>query len=498
MEVSVVPEPRDVEDAQAPGGRGTPMNGNWMASGSDIDLGASPQTSTKVVAKLSSTRIAAPKALRRGGVNAILVTLAMTRASRFGMLSAIILVGALAWSAIRFYLMIDGENQVSEEAFRRLAESITRTIQTKVQQDLIYQDMIANVWAADPKISREHFRRLVMSEAYAPGLDTMTGISLIPRVSGALERAALEGDPDSERLRGECCSNATSAGAACSVVAATGLFCEASPTARYRITEFGAGGELVPANGTSPDYLARVGSEEYMVVDVIEPFETNSKVWGFNLLSSPARHSAWLSAMKTGKKTFTRRLNLVQSTDKEFGVLVWLPVFKSSSGGWTTALAGNVDGLTAVGSVNGVYRVQHLLTTALQSTYSEAQLSDTTIFLFDNADELGGRAQFLAAYGTGAVDSYSAYGDMSIDDLVAGGTFIEQRDLVIANSNAKWAAVVIANTRYLGKRRTNNPWVALVISVVMLVGGTLERWLGHPSLLVEYATSYDTTAGVSA
>lgn len=73
-----------------------------------------------------------------------------------------------------------------------------------------------------------------------------------------------------------------------------------------------------------------------------------------------------------------------------------------------------------------------------------------------------------------------------------------RQDLVIANSNAKWAAVVIANTRYLGKRRTNNPWVALVISVVMLVGGTLERWLGHPSLLVEYATSYDTTAGVSA
>lgn len=29
---------------------------------------------------------------------------------------------------------------MSEEAFRRLAESITRTIQTKVQQDLIYQD----------------------------------------------------------------------------------------------------------------------------------------------------------------------------------------------------------------------------------------------------------------------------------------------------------------------------------------------------------------------
>lgn len=81
----------------------------------------------------------------------------------------------------------------------------------------------------------------------------------------------------------------------------------------------GWAGALGPGLGFGLRLVLHTGdpAEEYMVVDVIEPFETNSKVWGFNLLSSPARHSAWLSAMKTGKKTFTRRLNLVQSTDKD-------------------------------------------------------------------------------------------------------------------------------------------------------------------------------------
>eukprot|EP00972_Heterocapsa_arctica_P037289 5488661-Heterocapsa_arctica.AAC.1 len=60
---------------------------------------------------------------------------------------------------------------------------------------------------------------------------------------------------------------------------------------------------------------------------MIEPFETNSKVWGFNLLSSDARLAAWRSAMNTGKKTYTTRLNLVQGTTAEYGVLVWLPIY---------------------------------------------------------------------------------------------------------------------------------------------------------------------------
>mmetsp|Transcript_2970 Transcript_2970/g.8559 ORF Transcript_2970/g.8559 Transcript_2970/m.8559 type:complete len:517 (+) Transcript_2970:84-1634(+) len=461
-----------VQQLDGPGGGPPPRVGAW--TGANVEAARDCR-----MMMVSSKTVRAPKLLRRTGAEEMVVTLAMKRANNFGKLSLIFLLGALAWCGIKFYLMINGENQVSEEAFRKLAESITRTIQAKVEKDLIYQDMIANVWAAEPNLTRPQFHRLVMSEAYAPGLETMTGISLIPRTLGAAQRALLEANEEAERLRRECCANTT-----CAVSAASGLFCDASQERRYCVTQFGSDGRMVPAVGTTPEYLERVGAEEYMVVDMIEPFAQNSKVWGFNLLSSPERHKAWLSAMRSGKKTFTRRLNLVQSKTPEFGVLVWLPLFKRPDGERTTAFDGNVAGLEAVGSVNGVYRVQHLLSTALQSTYSPSQLQDTSIFLFDAAEELGGQVEFLAAHSVEVSDPYTFFANSSIASVVVNGALVEQRELQISSTDARWVAVVVANQNYLGKRRTMNPWLALVISVLMLVGSTVERWLGHPSLAI--------------
>lgn len=143
---------------------------------------------------------------------------------------------------------------------------------------------------------------------------------------------------------------------------------------------------------------------------VAQSSRVREQVWGFNLLSSPARLAAWRSATKSGKKTFSRRLNLVQSSDKEFGVLVWLPIFADPAGDWTVSMNGVKPGHVPVGSVNGVYGAQFLLRRALQSTYSTAQLGDTAVFLFDDSSELGGRAEFLAAYGAAVDDPYTTYG----------------------------------------------------------------------------------------
>lgn len=43
----------------------------------------------------------------------MLVSLAMKRANRFGLLSALGVTAALVWTGVRFYLMIDGENQAA-------------------------------------------------------------------------------------------------------------------------------------------------------------------------------------------------------------------------------------------------------------------------------------------------------------------------------------------------------------------------------------------------
>eukprot|EP00928_Gymnodinium_smaydae_P050557 TRINITY_DN3410_c0_g1_i7.p1 TRINITY_DN3410_c0_g1~~TRINITY_DN3410_c0_g1_i7.p1 ORF type:complete len:465 (+),score=50.52 TRINITY_DN3410_c0_g1_i7:60-1454(+) len=419
----------------------------------------------------------------------VLFYMAMVRTQRFGMVSFIVFTLSLLWAGVRYYLMVNGENQVSQQAFEKLAISIKNTIRMRVQQDLVYQDMIAGIWITNPKLSRSDFRKLVLSEPYKPGLQAMTGISLIPRVIGAADRIALENDLASEQLRKDCCTGTSNTGSKCTSVAASGLFCGAGAYAgaspqRYQFTQFGANGVLVPAVGNSSKYIERVGQEEYMVVDVIEPFASNSKVWGFNLLSSDTRLAAWRSAMATGMKTFTRRLNLVQSTSKEYGFLVWLPVFTRADGEWVTALDGNTNGLTAVGSVNGVYRAQRLLTAAIESTYSEEQLDDIRVFLFDNAEELNGKAQFLAAYWKGAQDTYTIFGQSSAESVTAKNSVVVHVDLKVESADVRWLVIVESTTDYLSKRRTNNPMIGLTITLVVVLASTIDRWIGHPKLVV--------------
>lgn len=425
------------------------------------------------------------------GHRRLLVGVAMLRTRRFGMFSILILVGSVFWAGMRYYLMVDGENQVIKSAFDKLASSIRNTVQQRVTQDLIYQEMVANVWTIYPNISRAEFRKLVNSELYAPGLTSMTGMSLIPRVLGADHRATLENHPDSETLRQECCANGASVGSSCATVAATGLFCNTSGEMRYQFTQFADGGVLVPAVGDSQAYIDRVGEEEYMIVDMIEPFSSNAKVWGFNLLSSDARLAAWRTSTTTGQKTFTRRLNLVQSSSAEYGFLVWLPIFEKSDGEWVTALDGNTAGLTPVASVNGVYRAQNLLTEAIESTYSKEQLADVRIFLFDNADELNGDAEFLGAYGAGD-NSYTEFGDATISSISSkseSGLFKEM-SLVIPTADAKWILICEGSQQYRSERRSPNSLIALVFTCLLLVSSTIDRWLGHPTLIVECVNKY--------
>lgn len=443
----------------------------------------------KIIERKKTINVKMPKAFSSGRRKELAVSLAMARSTRFGMLTACVILGGIGWTCVRFYLAIDGENQVSEQAFEKLSTSIARTVGSRVEMDLIYQDMVAASWATNPSITRDDFRAIVMSEAYEPALLTSTGISLIPRVLGPDARKTLEDHADSEDLRQKCCSNHASAGGACATIAADGLFCREG---RYQFTQFGANG-LEPAIANTTAYIDRVGEEEYMIVDMIEPFASNSKVWGFNLLSSPARDAAWKKAKLTGQKTFTRRLNLVQSSTPEYGFLVWLPLYKDAQGDWTTALGGNTAGLTPVGSVNGVYRAQHLLSSAIESTYSTDQLSSISIFLYDNAAELNGEAQFLGAYNTRKADPYTHYGAKSIRDVEEEQGVVSYRvNIKVPRADAEWVVLVMASDEYWRERRTNNPWYTLIIGIAMIVAGACERWLGHPALIVEALDPYHT------
>lgn len=418
--------------------------------------------------------------------NNLLVRLSRERARRFGFATIMIVIATMTWLIIRYYLMLEGENTVTKNAFDKLAQSITNSIKAGMQQDLVYQDMVANLWMLNPTISRTDFRKFIMSEAYSPGLTAMAGMSLIPRVMGAAERQQMEAGAAEEALRLQCCANATETGASCSTGAASGLFCpehSGRGESKYQFTQFGDGGVLVPAVGDSQAYLDRVGAEEYMIVHMIEPFETNTRVWGFNLLSSDARLAAWRRAIQSGKKTFTTRLTLVQGTGSEFGVLVWLPIFKDSAGARKTAFnAGNTSGLTAVGSVNGVYFLQEGLTKTIRRTYSDSQLEDVSIFLYDNNAAFDGKMEYLASYGV--EDAFETYKDADFTEATKVAHHFQMIDLELETTDLRWKVIVAMTSKYNGKRRTWMPEIATLIGVFFTMLGFMDRVLGHPILLM--------------
>lgn len=413
------------------------------------------------------------------------VVLGMRRVRHFNLLALVVLVCGGAWLVARCMMSIQGEKNISLQTWGQLAGNIGNSIETRLQQDMVYQDSIANIWTTFPNISRDSFHDLVMSETYAPGLVSMSGMSLIVRVRGEDERRQLEKDTQSEALRQQCCAGSNSTGSSCKDVAATGLFCRGS-SPQYRITQFGNDGQLVPAIGNSIEYINRVGEEEYMVVHMIEPFHSNAKVWGFNLLSSDARLAAWRTAQRTGKKTFTRRLNLVQSSGGEFGFLVWLPIFeRSSHGKWTTAMtsASVAESYNAVGSVNGVYRAQVLLDKALESIFSKEGLDGVSVYLFDDAPELQGSAQYLASHNAPVDNPFEHYKDMSIGDVEDNCELLRKRTVEIPEADVKWVVIACGDETYLSARRTIYPELTAAMGFVFLVISSMDRCLGHPTVM---------------
>jgi hypothetical protein len=401
--------------------------------------------------------------------------LAKRRAQSFGAVTGLFCIGSLAWVIVRYFMNVNGENSVSEFAFDQIASTITNSLRAGLVTNMVFQDMAANFWIVTPQLSREAFRNFASSELYAPGLAFSTGVSIIPRVLGDAQRLALENRPEAELLRRQCCANDPRTGSSCAKVAGGGLFCSAG-SGRYEITQNGPNGTLMPAVGNS--------SAEYMVVDMIEPFASNARVWGFNLLSNDARLKAWKVAKLTGLRTVTRRLNLVQATTAEYGVLVWLPVFADAAGSLRTALNGNLTGLTPVGSVNCAYSMQSMLAAILNATFLSSQFRSMQVFLFDDAVELNGREQYLASFGTGRSDAYTFYGNKSAADVTRDMSLVAVHSLLIDKSDLRWKVVVVADPAYLSIRRTNNPEVALVVSLILFVMSVADRLLGNPRLVV--------------
>ncbi len=92
--------------------------------------------------------------------------------------------------------------------------------------------------------------------------------------------------------------------------------------ADFGIMELRSDGRLVPA--------AR--RDEYVVVQLIEPLDTNRVALGLDVASEPVRREAFWKARRTGRPMVTGRIDLVQESGGKFGLLMAAPVFRWDRG----------------------------------------------------------------------------------------------------------------------------------------------------------------------
>ena len=86
----------------------------------------------------------------------------------------------------------------------------------------------------------------------------------------------------------------------------------------FTIKERSAEGKLIEASKR----------DEYVAVHYIEPFVRNRAAFGFDVASNPVRKKALELARDTGRPIATARITLVQDEQKQFGLLVFMPVYE--------------------------------------------------------------------------------------------------------------------------------------------------------------------------
>ena len=138
----------------------------------------------------------------------------------------------------------------------------------------------------------------------------------------------------------------------------------------FLITERGADGQLIPA----------VPRAEYFPVYYVEPLAGNEKAVGFDLASNPARLAALNTARDSGQVVATRRITLVQETGRQFGVLVFLPVYGRGAAPRTV----DERRRAFTGFVLGVFRLGDFIEAGLKDAVG---VEDAELYVFDsNAD----------------------------------------------------------------------------------------------------------------
>lgn len=212
--------------------------------------------------------------------------------------------------------------------------------------------------------------------------------------------------------------------------------------ADFHITQRNLDGQLARADERA----------EFVTVRYIEPFDENRKAFGFDVASNPVRRAALALARDTGEKVATGRITLVQETSKQFGILVFAPIYKNGLPQNTVEdRRRNLFGFAVE-----VLRGGDLVTNAFNNLDQDGivvRLTDKSApedaqFLFENTsvDHAVNKIQATGYFG---------------DTLTIGKSF------PLAVAGRQWSLDVLPDQTYVATRQTNNSGLVFIIGMLL-------------------------------
>lgn len=244
--------------------------------------------------------------------------------------------------------------------------------------------------------------------------------------------------------------------------------------ADFFISERSSEGNLLPA-ADRPDHI---------VVSFIEPFESNKAAHGFDVGSNAVRRQAFEQARDSGLPVATGRITLVQETRKQFGVLVFMPVYKAGPVPTTIEQRRQrIDGYMV-----GVLRGGDIVSAALEDTSSD----NLAFTLFDDSATSSEQFLFENEQANESVKFLNESG------LFGGSTeFASTTRLEFAGR--QWRAEINPTRDFLGQHRSANAWI--ILSGGTLIAGFVSAFFlllsGRSALLMEMVEDKTRSLSIS-
>ncbi|MBT8368570.1 MAG: CHASE domain-containing protein, partial [Deltaproteobacteria bacterium] len=191
---------------------------------------------------------------------------------------------AVVLTVVVFLNIRAGERNRAQLEFERRTDHLAQGLMTALgsYSDILYS--IEGLFRASQRVDRGEFAKFVERSLFRyPGIQALEWIPRVPEGKRALyeANARRDGFPD------------------------------------FQLTELNPQGQLVSA-------LPR---EEYFPVYYAEPYVGNENALGFDLASNPERLEAINRARNSGGPVASSRITLVQEVGRQFGMLIFLPIY---------------------------------------------------------------------------------------------------------------------------------------------------------------------------